>query len=376
MSKYILIIISFFLLFCPVEVVAISAPLAVPNNKFGIHILSPDEIELAAKLVNSSGGDWGYATIPIQAPDRDLEKWQKFMDKAKELHIIPIIRLTTLPISENWQKPDDFDLVDFGNFLNSLDWPIKNRYLIIYNEVNRASEWGGELNPEAYAFFLNKAIDILKSKSPDFFILNAGLDGAAPNNHVLMDEYTYLKRMEAAVPGIFQKLDGWNSHSYPNPDFSAKPYENRRNTIYGFRYELSFLGQYGVNSKPVFITETGWRKDGITPVTIGKFYEQAFNAVWSDKNIVAITPFLLTAGAGPFEKFSFTDGGGNPLDHFIKYVSIPKIAGKPKLAPIAKNLTINHNQNNNLSKVASEGFFLDTLPYFWKNILKYLFWEK
>jgi len=372
MKKFIVLLFLLFLIRKPCF--AVSDPLAVPNNKFGIHILSPEEIDLAAKLVNTGGGDWGYVTIPIQAPDRDLEKWQKFMDKARELHIIPIIRLTTLPISENWQKPDDFDLVDFGNFLNSLDWPVKNRYLIIYNEVNRASEWGGELNPEAYAIFLNKAIDILKSKSSDFFILNAGMDAAAPNNHVLMDEFTYLKRMEAAVPGIFQKLDGWNSHSYPNPDFSAQPYENRRNTIYGFRYELSLLRQYGVNSKPVFITETGWRKDGIAPATIGKFYEQAFNTAWSDKNIVAVTPFLLTAGAGPFEKFSFTDGGGNPLEHFNKYASLPKIAGNPELAPLTKNLTINHNQNNNLSEEPSGGFFVSTLPRFWKDILKFLFW--
>ena len=59
------------------------------NNIFGIHILYTYELPKAAELVNSSGGDWGYVTIPMQAGDRDLEKWQKFMDETKAYHIIP-----------------------------------------------------------------------------------------------------------------------------------------------------------------------------------------------------------------------------------------------------------------------------------------------
>ncbi len=51
---------------------AIYDPLSVSNNRFGIHILNPSEVEKAAELVNSSGGDWGYVTIPIRANDRDL----------------------------------------------------------------------------------------------------------------------------------------------------------------------------------------------------------------------------------------------------------------------------------------------------------------
>ncbi len=40
---------------------AIVDPLASPNNKFGIHIISatPDELIPAQALVNSSGGAWG-----------------------------------------------------------------------------------------------------------------------------------------------------------------------------------------------------------------------------------------------------------------------------------------------------------------------------
>ena len=51
---------------------------SVPNNRVGVHILDPNEINDAAKLINSSGGDWGYVTIPIRSNDRDRDKWLKF----------------------------------------------------------------------------------------------------------------------------------------------------------------------------------------------------------------------------------------------------------------------------------------------------------
>jgi len=108
-------------------------PLRVANNKVGIHILFPDELEKAAALVNSNGGDWGYVVIPIQAGDKNLAKWQGFMDKAKKLHLIPIIRLATEGDYFNtrvWRVPTPADVLDFANFLSSLDWPTKNRYII------------------------------------------------------------------------------------------------------------------------------------------------------------------------------------------------------------------------------------------------------
>ena len=54
---------------------AIENPLMMKNNKIGVHILFTPEINSASNLINSNGGDWGYVTIPIQAGDKDLEKW-------------------------------------------------------------------------------------------------------------------------------------------------------------------------------------------------------------------------------------------------------------------------------------------------------------
>ncbi len=119
---------SFLFQACPAF--AIEDSRILPNNKIGVHILFTSELNTASQLINTSGGDWGYVTIPIQAGDKDIEKWQKFMDDAKKLHIIPIIRLATEGDYFNtgvWRKPRREDILDFANFLNSLQWPVKNR---------------------------------------------------------------------------------------------------------------------------------------------------------------------------------------------------------------------------------------------------------
>ncbi len=117
-------------------------PLSVTNNRVGVHILSPDEIDLAGKLVNNNiDASWGYVTVPIQSGDRDIAKWTRFMDRAYELKIIPLIRVATFANDKNWTKPGNKDLIDFANFLNQLPWPTKNRYVIIFNEVNRPDEY-------------------------------------------------------------------------------------------------------------------------------------------------------------------------------------------------------------------------------------------
>ena len=78
-GTFAIILVFIVYLLASTKVLAIYDPRTVPNNKAGVHILSPSEITSAANLVNSQGGDWGYVTIPIQPTDRDKDKWQTFM---------------------------------------------------------------------------------------------------------------------------------------------------------------------------------------------------------------------------------------------------------------------------------------------------------
>ncbi len=346
------------------DVFAVENPLSVSNNKFGIHILFTEEINDAARLVNSSGGDWGYVTIPIQSGDRNITKWQKFMNDARSLHVVPIIRLATEGDYFNtkvWRKPKEEDVLDFANFLNSLYWPTKNRYIIIFNEPNRADEWGGVVNPSEYANLLNYAVSVFKSKSPDFFIISAGFDNASINSTNAMNEYDYMKLMNSAVPGIFAQVDGLGSHSYPNPGFSQSPKKQDSQSIATFRFEKNLISSFAQKDLPVFIAETGWINQSLSDDQIASYFAESYETVWSDNTIVAISPFLLRADSGPFTGFSLIKNNGDKTERYKKIESISKIKGSPLLNPIVLGEKTEKNINVPVKDFSGENDIKESL---------------
>ena len=298
---------------------AIYDPLSVPNNSFGIHIANIQDLDDAAKLVNSSGGDWGYVTLVITEDNRTISLWQEVFNKMRRLHLIPIVRVATKEENGSWKKPPVGEIDSWVSFLNSLNWVIKNRYIVIGNEVNLGKEWGNEVNPEEYATYLKEFTNKLKNTNPDFFVMPAGLDASLPTSKVSLDESTYLIRMIRKEPDIFELVDGWASHSYPNPNFSGSEYAEGRGTIRTFEWEMSFLKSLGVKKDlPVFITETGWAHKVAGNTKTSKFlnepklspkFERAFKGAWNNKNVVAATPFILNYEFPPFDMFSWKNNG-------------------------------------------------------------------
>lgn len=316
---------------------AIYDPLSVTNNKFGVHIADPVDLPDAAGLVNSSGGDWGYVTFVIQKGERNIERWQKVFDSARRLHLIPLVRVATAVSGDKWEKPNLGEVDGWVSFLNSLNWVIKNRYVIVANEPNQSLEWGGEINPEEYATYLKIFSEKLKAKSEDFFVLPAGLDASAPNGKTTMDEKQFLARMREKEPDVFNKIDGWTSHSYPNPAFSGSENDSGKGTVRTFDWELSYLKSLGVDKNlPVFITETGWahQVDGQTAKLlsidkIGQKMVAAFQTAWNDNRVVAVTPFILKYDSPPFDIFSWKDRSGNFYGFYNDIQKLQKTAGTP-----------------------------------------------
>ncbi|OGH11470.1 MAG: hypothetical protein A3B38_01510 [Candidatus Levybacteria bacterium RIFCSPLOWO2_01_FULL_36_13] len=347
MKKLIVYLVIFALLavILPKSLLAIYDPQSVPNNKFGIHILFPEEIGEAAALVNSSGGDWGYVTIPIRASDKNLKKWQTFMDECKKHHLIPVIRIATEGdyfINGSWEIPSKYYVIDFANFLNSLNWPTKNRYIVIFNEQNRGDEWGGVPDPVAYADILNYAVDIFKSRNSNFFIIFGGLDNAAPNVYgQYINQLDYIRQVEYAIPGVLSKIDGIAVHSYPNPGFSSPPTYQGQNSIHAHNYVKNLLYQITGKNVPIFITETGWSNASIRYQTQAGYYKTAFENAWSDSSVIAVTPFLLLANTEPFGQFSFIKNG-TKTELYKAYQNFDKTKGAPMLEPLIKQ------QNNNI----------------------------
>ena len=333
MKKILLFISAFILLFAffTTGIYAKSDPTSVANNKFGIHITNEKDLVEAARLVNSSGGDWGYVTFVITEAERDHNRWQQIFDQMRKLHLIPIVRIATKANGDNWEIPKQEEIGNWIAFLNSLNWVTQNRYVIIGNEPNHAKEWGGEIDPAAYATYLAAFANALHQASADFYVLPAGLDASATATGKTMDEATFIKRMIVTEANLFDNLDGWVSHSYPNPDFAGKVTDTGRGSVWTFDWELNYLKSLEIyKDLPVFITETGWSNQKVNQEEIGSFYDYAFKNVWNDKRVIAVTPFILNYPNEPFSEFSWKKGDGSLYPYFEVYKDIPKVSGEPQ----------------------------------------------
>lgn len=333
-------LLSLVLLFLPFVVLAKYDPTTVLNNKFGIHILDINDLSDAKNLVNSSGGSWGYVTVVIQDDDRNFDKWQGVLNQMRRMHLIPIIRLATHIQGDAWTIPTSESIDDWVRFLDSLNWPVENRYVVLFNEPNHANEWGKLIDPEGFARFTYALAQKLHATSNDFFILPAGLDVSAASDGLSLDASIFLRRMVAAQPDYLSVLDGWTSHSYPNPGFSGSPNAFGRGTLRSYQWELNLLQELGLQKKlPIFITETGWVHNlGLAFLSnlldsemIGSYLESAAATVWQDPQIVAVTPFALSYQGAPFDHFSWKRLGVSEFyPQYYRYQNISKTKGRPK----------------------------------------------
>jgi len=325
-----------FLLLCISTKVAYAA--GHSSNKFGIHLAQPqdEDIDRASELVNSMGGEWGYVTLVIHEDDKSIDKWQPIFDKLRVRGMVPIIRIATSPEGKNWKRPGEEDVDEWVDFLNSLHWVVKNRYIILFNEPNHGSEWGGEVDPQSFARINEAFAQALKKANGDFFVMMGGMDASAPQNRpAYMEEGSFLKAVINEIGSDdFNKLfDGLSSHSYPNPGFSGSPYSSGRGTIRTYEWELSLLSSLGVKSLPVFITETGWNGDVLSRAQIAENFEYAYKHIWlPDDRVVAVTPFVLNYQGEPFLKFSWvTEGNGGEYPEFATVRDMEKQKGNPEI---------------------------------------------
>ena len=284
-----------------------AAPTATPPsaalNKRGLHFLLDDggarwpsdvwqeHVEWAARLV----GPGGHAVQLIRSTDLRPETWQPFFDLLAREGLVPIVRLATEQNSlrQWWEAPTpDSDggyraeAERVRRFFEGIAWRTERVVVTVGNEPNRPDEWGGAADPAAYARYLRDVAEALRRVSGvGVVVLNAGLDTFAPStggpDNVSVDPERFIEGMAAAVPGIFDLLDGWASHSYPLGPFGEHPARQQfriddvrpdapphpgppvgipNRGINAYDWELWKLARLGVGRElPVYVTESGWR---------------------------------------------------------------------------------------------------------------------
>ena len=315
---------------------------AASQDKLGIHIMHIDEILLAGEFMQNSELDrdqWRYVTVPLVLSDlKQFETWQKNFRLAKKYKLRPIVRLATEFKNNAWQVPTMKDVVDQLEFLSKLEWPDEKRTVIAYNEVNHAAEWGGKLDPQGYADTLQFVLAWAHSEPKRIAVLPAALDLDAPNTDKTRRALEYWQYVYEARPELFAELDGWNSHSYPNPGFIGSPRNSGLNSINGYVVELSWVDQLTSQKLPVYITETGWRDTLYTGYRLSSNYEYALNYVWSNDRVKAVTPFVLKSQPGPFAEFSFLNELNLPTRQHTSLFSAIKRINAREESSAKKNL--------------------------------------
>lgn len=313
-------------------------PLWKENNKFGLYIYAEEKdfFEIAQKLVNSNGGEWGYVLIPYSVKDYDTKKWARVFDQLIKKKLIPVIQLWNVDV-DNYQE----ETRKSAEFLNKFIWPIKFRYISVYNEPNDNKFWYGKADGTEYARILDYTIRIFKEVNSDFYMLNGAFNVSASNDGESTDSFVFMKNMDIAVPGIFEKLDGWASHPYPQPNFSGSPYGTGRWSIRAYEDELEFLKEeIGLEKDlPVFITETGWahaegekyNSSFPTVEKIAEYFKIAFEEIWlKDDKVRAVMPFTIRYDP-PFDHFSWINKDKVPYYHYDVLRKVEKVEGKPPI---------------------------------------------
>ena len=295
------------------------------QNNFGLHLTQTSDINSAHSIINSSNGDWGWATIVIRLDQiNDKNTWQDFFNNCRKHHIIPIIRLATKMENNHWAKPSETDIDQFVNFLESLNWPSKTRHLILFNEINHATEWGGEVNVAEYVDIVLYAQQKFKTTNPDYFIMPAALDLAAPNQSPKFLSYQEIYRqIKNYKPEFFEKFDGLANHYYPHN--SPNTYQN----------ELLYFPNKNI---PVFITETAIpHREGIKKnnnfYTLNTSVSILKNLILNYQNnsqIKAVTPFIYNYPYPPFDNFSWVDKDEKLYPQFQHIIDLPKETNEPE----------------------------------------------
>lgn len=314
--------------------------IATDRNIFGLHLTQPQDIQIAKSVINSGQGDWGWATIVIRTDQLDKNTWQDFFDNCRKFHIIPIIRLSTIMENGYWKRPDISDIDNLANFLNSLNWPTTNQHIILFNEINHGSEWGGAVDIKSFTDIAIYSYQKFKTLNKNFVVLSSPLDLAAPNSKdQLKSAANVYREIFLYNPKYFESFDALASHSYPNHGFVGTPKDNGQHSIKGYQWELKYIKSLGVQKTfPVFITETGWpHRQGETNAnnfytvqTSAKFLIEAIK-IWSkDTRVMAITPFIFNYPYAPFDHFSWVDKSEKLYPQYQSVLDLPKNKNIPQ----------------------------------------------
>mmetsp|Transcript_28853 Transcript_28853/g.73992 ORF Transcript_28853/g.73992 Transcript_28853/m.73992 type:complete len:463 (+) Transcript_28853:96-1484(+) len=336
------------------------------SNKFGVGLVSEGN-QAQWDLTKAMVGDGGWILLIFAGVDLSAtgpaQSWVDAVNYVFQQGLNVVLR-----IGPGWGQSHFRDLADgaaqgdythythlaqaYVNVLKGIPTPASTsaysgRQLLIqiHNEPDLCYEWfcgtaasspiGYEEMAKEYASFFRDTADAIHAMGDDSLkvsigalapggALQCGCCGASAcsGDSPGITGLQYMQAMQAAVPGVFDRLDFLTSHSYPANGIGYGfnvPFDQAAPGLTYFEKELQTIGR----DLPVAITETGWctHRDGMPTCTEdqkGQWYTQAYQQVWlPDNRIIAVTPFMLQDKVwGDQDGYAFVMTDGTQLPAF------------------------------------------------------------
>jgi hypothetical protein len=301
-------------------------------------------------LTAALAGPGGWVTVIFAdiVPGRTSaeQSWKNSIADAYARDLIPVIRMAPpwgdRRVRNMGESPTSYQALAqaYADVIADLpkraEWPL---YVQVHNEPNLCYEWAcdasvGSLSAQQiaseYAHMLSDVADALHALGdPRILVLNGALAPGGVNSCECSSQTgppgtlatQFLGFMAQAVPGVFEKIDAFASHSYPAKGEGwgfFPPYAEAMTGLLYFEKELAAIGK---PSLKVVVTETGWtiQHESYTHTRdqVADWSVQAYQNVWeTHPSILGITPFILRDAT--WDKFAWVEVGGAPYPVYTK----------------------------------------------------------
>jgi hypothetical protein len=254
-----------------------------PGVGYGFQIDPGHDLDRALKMVQAAGFNWIKVQIRWEAlePQKGQIQWGLMDNVANKAAARGIRVLFSVVTAPPWSRSGQ-DLSyggppnnpqDYADFVGAIASRLKGKVHAyeVWNEQNRAEEWGGpgKQNAAAYVALLKAAYSAIKAADPDAVVLVGALTPAGTVDlgygALAIDDIEYLRQMYAAglkdyCDGVAVHPSGFNNppDEYDNSGPRAN-FKGHRSFYYrNFENYRQVMVENGDANKQLWFTEFGW----------------------------------------------------------------------------------------------------------------------
>ncbi len=250
--------------------VRVMLPREIPAPRPGVstHIaLGPGSPARAQELalekqagIQSIRTDFSWSVIEPVEGELHFEAYDPLVDEALAQGI-EVIGLLDYGVGWAQGVPGDDSTLDaqkFGNFAGAVAEHFKGRISTfeVWNEEDLPNFFKPEPNPKAYGELLRAACKAIKAANPGAKVLFGGLSSVSA---AVGKTWGFLEEVLRAHPDLGSYFDALAIHPYTLAQSLAPEQESPAGTFEDLLVAArSVLGRFGLERKPVWLTEIGW----------------------------------------------------------------------------------------------------------------------